>query len=149
MKHVEFLIWRCKEDKANSKSFSSKELGCNKNNNLCLCSLSSPSTVPLGRNGFGLSPRPKMFESFGFGYYMIAVFRSKGIILRGIQMWLSHSRWCALLHLWEKLIKPSILCPWRGKCRWILSNQTQCLLFSCLCNGTQNPIQKELCTESN
>lgn len=25
-------------------------------------------------------------------------------------MWLSHSRWCALLHLWEKLIKPAILC---------------------------------------
>lgn len=30
-------------------------------------------------------------------------------------MWLSHSRWCALLHLWEKLIKPAILCLSRGK----------------------------------
>lgn len=87
MKHVEFLIWWCREDKANSKSFVSEELGSNKNNNLCLCSMSSPSTVPLDQNGFGLSlPGQKMFESFGFGYYMIAVFSSKGIILRGIQM---------------------------------------------------------------
>lgn len=30
-------------------------------------------------------------------------------------MWLPHSRWCALLHLWEKLIKPTILCLSRGK----------------------------------
>lgn len=41
-------------------------------------------------------------------------------------MWLSHSRWCALLHLWEKLIKPAILCLSRGKkCRWILSDRTR------------------------
>lgn len=40
---------------------------------------------------------------------------SNGIIQRSIQMWLSHSRWCALLHLWEKLIKPAILCLSKGR----------------------------------
>lgn len=87
MKHVEFLIWWRREDKANSTSFASKELDCNKTTTVASPLRLSSSPVLLDQNGFGLAlPGQKMFESLGFGYYMIAVFSSKGITLRGIQM---------------------------------------------------------------
>lgn len=77
--------------------------GCDQNNRLHLHCVWFSSTDQNGSGG--------KFEGLCFGYYMVAVFSGKGIIPRGTQMWLSPSRWCALLHLWAKLIKPSILGP--------------------------------------
>lgn len=87
MKHVEFLIWCHRENKANSKSFVSKELGCNKKQQALLLLYVVSQHCASGPEWiWSFSPRQKMFESLDFGYYMIAVFSSKGIILRGIQM---------------------------------------------------------------